>query len=221
MGFCQKIIGLARELKKPVLIDPAAIGDYAKYKGATTITPNRTEAELATRLKLADSIEAAPALARTLLEQLELEVCVLTLDRHGIYLLERGGDGVMHQTKPRNVYDVTGAGDMVLAAMTMARIAGATWAEAVDLANIAGGLEVERFGCVPIRKDEIITELLSMEADGQGKTLTLGQLTTELERRRRLGMKIVFTNGVYDIIHAGHVAYLNFARAQGRFWWWG
>lgn len=218
-SFTQAVVQAARKLGKPVLVDPAAISDYSKYRGVSTITPNRTEAERATGLRLADSVEAAPALARTLLEKLEMEACVLTLDRHGMYLLEKqaGGEatGRLHPTRPRNVYDVTGAGDMVLATMAMARACGATWGQAVDLSNIAGGLEVERFGCVPIRKDEIIAELISMEKDGQGKTLTLGQLTTEIERRRRLGMKVVFTNGVYDILHAGHVAYLNFARAQG------
>jgi D-beta-D-heptose 7-phosphate kinase/D-beta-D-heptose 1-phosphate adenosyltransferase len=213
--FCRKVIALAREMNKPILVDPAAIKDYSKYRGVTTITPNRTEAELGTGMKLADTSDAAPELARVLTERLELEACVLTLDRHGIYLLEKGKSGVVHSSKPRNVYDVTGAGDMVLAMLTMARASGGSWSEAADLANLAGGLEVERFGCVPIRKNEILTELLSMETQGQGKSLTLGQLAPELERRRRLGMKIVFTNGVFDILHAGHVSYLNFARAQG------
>ena len=119
---------------------------------------------------LADSVDAAPQLARELLTKLEL-TRVLTLDRHGMYLLEKGPkEGALHSTKPRNVYDVTGAGDMVLAMMAMARASGASWSEAVDVSNIAGGLEVERFGCVPIRKDEVIGELLSMAKDGQGKT---------------------------------------------------
>lgn len=218
-SFCQQIVTLARKLNKPVLVDPAAIADYAKYKGVSTITPNRTEAEKATKSVLGDSVDAAQQLAQLLLQQLELESCVLTLDRHGMFLLERQADGRLvgqaHPTRPRTVYDVTGAGDMVLATMAMARASGASWSQAVDLANIAGGLEVERFGCVPIRKSEIVAELLTLTAQGQDKQLPLKALQMELERRRKLGHKIVFTNGCFDILHAGHVQYLQFARRQG------
>lgn len=211
----QAITTLARAAGKPVLVDPAAINDYSKYKGATVITPNRTEAERATGLKLADSIEAAPALAKALLEQLDLAACTLTLDRHGIYLLEPNKPGVLHPTRPRKVYDVTGAGDMVLAAMAMAIAHGANWSEACDLANIAGGLEVEKFGCVPIQKIEILRELNNMSGVDAGKQLALPELLVELQARRAAGHKVVFTNGVFDILHAGHVQYLKFSRSQG------
>ncbi len=213
----------SRELKKPVLVDPALIADYSKYDGASTITPNRFEAEKASGLHLADSIESAPLLAKTLAEKHHLETVLLTLDRHGMYLLEGGGEGggggVGHQisTRPRNVYDVTGAGDMVLAAMTMAIASGATWLQAAHIANIAGGLEVEKFGIVPITKDEIIDELHRLDTDSRGKERTAPQLAKELERRRKSNpdQKVVFTNGVFDILHAGHVKYLEFSRQQG------
>ncbi len=213
--LCQQVISIARGLKKPILVDPAAVSDYSRYKGVTTITPNRTEAEKATGLLLQDAPDAAPQLAAALLDQLDLEACVLTLDRHGMYLLERNKPGQLHTTRARTVYDVTGAGDMVLACMAMARACGASWADAVDLANIAGGLEVEKFGCVPIKKEEILHELLSLESDAHGKTPPLAALLVELERHRKAGRKIVFTNGCFDILHAGHVAYLQFARRQG------
>lgn len=216
MELCQSIIELARQKKKPVLVDPAAISNYSRYRGATTITPNRTEAERATGLKLADSADSAPQLARALLDSLELETCVLTLDRHGMYLLEGdNGKGQLHSTRPRNVYDVTGAGDMVLAMMAVAIAGKTTWSQAVDLANIAGGLEVERFGCVPITREEIIAELYSLDHSEPSKILSVPDLQRQLKHHRDAGKKIVFTNGCFDILHAGHTQYLAFSRKQG------
>ncbi len=213
--FCQSVISLAKSLGKPVLVDPALNVPYSKYRGAATITPNRSEAERATGISLRDGIDAAPQLAECLLKTLELETCILTLDKHGMYLLEQGKPGLLHKTKPRTIYDVTGAGDMVLATLAMARACGATWSQAVDLANVAGGLEVEKFGIVPIKKEEILHELISADIDTRGKERALPQLLVDLARRRSLGHRIVFTNGVFDVLHAGHVKYLNFSRQQG------
>ena len=213
--LCQEAIAVARQHGKPVLVDPAFISDYSKYRGSSTITPNRYEAEKASGLKLEDTVAGAPLLAETLLKNLELETCLLTLDRHGVYLLEKGKPGEHIATTPRNVYDVTGAGDMVLATMTMAVAAGATWAEAAALANMAGGLEVEKFGIVPLRKEEILGEILRQEGGTSGKERQLPHLLEDLARHRKAGHKIVFTNGVFDLLHAGHVQYLEFARKQG------
>lgn len=229
-SLCQAAIQLARSLKKPILVDPALIPDYSKYNGASTITPNRFEAERASALKLADSLDAAPLLARTLLEKHHLDTCLLTLDRHGMFLLTAedlasGKEGTHIPTRPRNVYDVTGAGDMVLAALTMAVASGASWIQAAHIANIAGGLEVEKFGIVPIKKFEITDELHRLAGDSLGKELPLDKLLKTLARRRRTtpsadgietpAPKVVFTNGVFDILHAGHVKYLEFAKKQG------
>jgi len=225
------IIAAARAAGKPVLVDPALIADYSKYDGASTITPNRFEAEKASGVRIIDSLGSAAQAAEVLLQKHHLETCLLTLDRHGMYLLDSNLDstgtpsgGGHIPTRPRTVYDVTGAGDMVLAALTMAKASGATWLQAATLANIAGGLEVEKFGIVPIRRDEIIDELHRLDADTRGKDRTLPQLLRDLERRRKPtstngailpGAKIVFTNGVFDILHAGHVQYLEFAKKQG------
>ncbi|HEY4329027.1 MAG TPA: D-glycero-beta-D-manno-heptose 1-phosphate adenylyltransferase, partial [Phycisphaerae bacterium] len=215
--FCREIVAAARALGKPILVDPALIADYAKYEGVSTITPNRFEAERASGLKLADSAESAPQMAEALLKKHQLQTCLLTLDRNGMYLLEAGKEGVHIPTRPRTVYDVTGAGDMVLATLTMAIASGASWLEAAMLANIAGGLEVEKFGIVPIKKEEIADELHRQDTDTRGKERTMQQVVKDLERRRRLNsnLKVVFTNGVFDILHAGHVQYLEFSRKQG------
>ena len=213
--FCRAVVTIARELKKPILVDPAFIKDYSKYQGVSTITPNRYEAERGSGLNLGAGIDRAPLLAEALLRDLDLETCLLTLDKHGMYILERGQPGEAIATRPRNVYDVTGAGDMVLAALTMAVAAGASWSQAAAIANIAGGLEVEKFGIVPIRREEIIDEIYRQESDARGKVRADADLLKDLERHRRAGQKIVFTNGVFDILHAGHVQYLAFSRQQG------
>ena len=211
---CQHIIQLAKARLIPVFVDPAAITDYSKYKGATTITPNSTETTKATGLPVTNLTEYKIA-AERLLHDLDLEAAVLTLDKNGAYLATREGERRWLKTKERKVYDVTGAGDMVLAMLAVAKTGGATWAESVTLANVAGGLEVERFGVVPITRQEIIQELLTEAHEHVGKQRTLEQLLNELAYHRACGKKIVFTNGCFDLIHLGHVKYFRYAKAQG------
>lgn len=213
-ALAQRIIQLAKKLGKPVLIDPAPLTDYSKYRGATCITPNRTEAELATGLRSTEQVDQqVHDIARKLAADHAIDVIVLTLDRHGALLFERGGQPVHVPTVARNVYDVTGAGDMVLAALAGAVANGADWKLAVELANIAAGLEVEKFGIVPIPLDEVLVSALQMQHNG-GKLRTLDELTVELAAHRATGKKIAFTNGCFDILHPGHIRLLRGARAQ-------
>lgn len=215
-GLCAKLIRLAKKHGVPVLVDPAAIADYSKYRGATCITPNRTEAELATGARI-DSGDPAVLgrLAKRLRSELELDTVLLTLDRHGVLLLEPGRPPTLVPTRAREVYDVTGAGDMVLAALSAARGNGADWRTAVELANVAAGLEVERFGVVPIGLDELLLAVLTERHAELGKLRTLEQLLPELSAHRAAGKKVAFTNGCFDILHAGHVDFLRKAKATG------
>jgi D-beta-D-heptose 7-phosphate kinase / D-beta-D-heptose 1-phosphate adenosyltransferase len=211
---CKHVIGLARERGVPVIIDPAAIADYSRYAGATALKLNRPEAEKATGIK-ADSPEQYPVVAEALRAKLDLDAAIVTLDKNGSYLATKDGERRWLKTRARQVFDVTGAGDMVHAMITLARAAGAEWAEAVALANVAAGLEVERFGAVPIRPDEIVQELLAEAHLHMGKQRTAEQIVPELARHRQAGKRIVFTNGCFDLIHLGHVTYFKFAKAQG------
>ena len=113
------------------------------------------------------------------------------------------------------MYDNTGAGDAVLAMMAVALAAGAGLEQAVPLANIAGGLEVQKFGCVPISRDEVTAELERMHATGRGKVRTLPDLLGEITARRQRGESVVFTNGCFDLLHPGHVEWLERAKEQG------
>ena len=212
--FCRRIIAEARSRKIPVLVDPAAIADYSKYAHATAIKLNRAETRKVTGIDMNDPANFESA-ARWLIDRLDLEAAVVTLDKSGAYLAMRDGPSQWLKTRPRQVYDVTGAGDMVLAMLAAARSAGASWPEAVALANIDGGLEVERFGAVPIKPAEIIEELMTELRQHLGKQRALDHLLPELARHRAAGRKIVFTNGCFDLLHLGHIKYFQFAKAQG------
>jgi D-beta-D-heptose 7-phosphate kinase/D-beta-D-heptose 1-phosphate adenosyltransferase len=115
------------------------------------------------------------------------------------------------------VYDITGAGDMVMSVLGMALASGADYEQAIQLANIAGGLEVEKIGVATVTRDEILRDLLTPghAVSSSNKVLPLESTAQELDYRRRLGHRVVFTNGCFDVLHAGHVQYLQEARAQG------
>ena len=213
-GVTRRLIELARQREIPIIIDPASLSDYTKYRGATALKLNRPETERATGM-IVRTPEQCPAAAEKLLVTLELEAVVITLNELGAYLATRDGERRLLATKPREVADATGAGDVVLATMAMARAAGADWTDAVALANIAGGLEVERLGCVPITPQEIVQELLTEAHEHLGKQRSLEQLLPELQRHRAAGKRIVFTNGCFDLIHLGHIKYFQFAKGQG------
>jgi D-beta-D-heptose 7-phosphate kinase/D-beta-D-heptose 1-phosphate adenosyltransferase len=165
---CQHVIRAARAAGKPVFVDPARGADYRKYSGATALTPNRTEAEQATGMATSEShsFEHNAELARQIFGQIDVGVVVLTLDRHGALLQERGGEPVAVPTMARTVYDVTGAGDMFLAGVAAARAQGIDWLNAVRFANAAAGLEVEVFGVEPIALERVHHAIRAQTSSG-------------------------------------------------------
>ena len=212
-GVCAAVIAAARRHGKPVFVDPARTPDWTKYAGATLLTPNRAEFELAVGAGVANGeLDAAAA---TLVKRLDLTALLVTLGRDGARLIHRGGRAQHFQTTPRAVYDNTGAGDAVLAMFAVAIAAGATFEQATVLANIAGGLEVSKFGCVPITADEVRHELQHGARRGRGKTRTAAELKSELDGRRLRGETVVFANGCFDVLHPGHVELLEQAKALG------
>lgn len=214
---CQEVIRRARAAGLAVLVDPCGAADFVRYRGATAITPNRSEAEKATGLRTHEGGDLAhnSELARGLLARLELEAVVLTLDRHGALLLERASDEpTMVPTVAREVYDVTGAGDMMLAGLAAARANGVSWPDAVRFANAAAGLEVEVFGVRPIPLDRVHHELLEMHARRDGRLRTLDEVMVQVRAVRSQGGNVAFTNGCFDVIHAGHVSLLERSAAH-------
>ncbi len=210
-------VAIARGIK--VVADPTRGGDYSKYIGCSAITPNRLEAGLATARTITTN-EQALAAATELRDRLGLEAGIVTLDKDGMALSHRDGHTAIFPTRQRQVYDITGAGDMVMASLGLALASGADYDAAIRLANIAGGLEVEKIGVVTVSREEILADLLhapfrtAERIPGAAKVVGLPNLLTELERRRAAGQRIAFTNGCFDVLHAGHVQYLAEARRQ-------
>jgi D-beta-D-heptose 7-phosphate kinase/D-beta-D-heptose 1-phosphate adenosyltransferase len=178
------------------------------------LTPNRTEFQLVAGCS-DNSLETIMAEAHHVIERFGLEGLMITLDRDGAVLALKGEEPRHIPTRPRAVYDNTGAGDAVLAMLVAAHVSGADWEEATRLTNVAGGLEVEKFGCVPISREEVIADLrLSTSAAGL-KVRDRKSLAVELQLRKSRGETVVFTNGCYDIIHAGHVRFLQQCKELG------
>jgi D-beta-D-heptose 7-phosphate kinase/D-beta-D-heptose 1-phosphate adenosyltransferase len=215
----QDLIAHCKPTDRKVIADPIRGTDYSKYLGCSAITPNRLEAGLATGRVLDSQVEIEAA-AEALRKQLDLEAAIITLDKDGMYLDRADGRKALFATRPRQVYDITGAGDMVMSVLGMALAAGADYGEAIQLANVAGGLEVEKIGVATVSREEIIRDLLHEGLPGEHgghetrKSLSPAALVQELAHRRRLGQTIALTNGCFDVLHAGHVQYLQDARAQ-------
>jgi len=216
-GLLASLIRAAHQLKVRIIADPARGHDFRQYHGCSAITPNRLEAGLATN-RVLNTVEEALDAAQALREKLDLEAAIVTLDKDGMALRHRDGRSRHLPTRPRHVYDITGAGDMVMASLGMALAAGVDYEQAIALANVAGGLEVEKIGVATVTRDEILRDLMSAghagAAAAPAKLLPLEVLLQELDYRRRLGQRIAFTNGCFDVLHAGHVQYLQEARAQ-------
>ncbi len=210
----QASVRLARAAGVPVLVDPFRGADYTRYRGATGITPNRIEAETVCGRKIARA-EDALGLGRELCRDLDLEMAIITLDRDGMALVRRNGPAELFPTRPRAVYDITGAGDMVLAMLGTALAAGASPEDAVRLGNLAGGLEVEQVGVAVIRRAAIRAELLAARHCAPAKLVTLEQLAAVVASHRCRGESIVLTNGCFDLLHVGHVTCLEDAATMG------
>ncbi len=214
------VIDQARAAGIPVIVDPRPGNDYSLYRGATAITPNRLETRLATGREIRSGDEAIAA-GRMLCRELGLDHAYITLDSDGIALVTAEGTGRLLPTRKRQVYDITGAGDMVLAAIGVGLAAGIEPVEIARLANVAGGLEVERVGVVPVTRAEILADIFASSPTGGPARTTLEKVCSldDLEQhvavRRKLGQRIVMTNGCFDILHAGHVAYLQQAAQEG------
>lgn len=204
----------AKRAGVPVLVDPGRSVDYDRYRGATLVCPNRYETEQATGISPVDA-ESAGLAGRALVERLGLEHAVLTLDRDGIQLVSRDGESRGFPTRVRSVTDVAGAGDMVLSLLGLAASAGWSIEDAVRLANLGAGIEVSKVGVTPVERWEIEQAAAGERGEGPSKVRNLEELRGILERERTAGNTIIFTNGCFDILHAGHVHLLESARAFG------
>jgi D-beta-D-heptose 7-phosphate kinase/D-beta-D-heptose 1-phosphate adenosyltransferase len=212
-GMCAKMVELARHAGRRVLVDPAVGRDYSQYRGATLLTANRQEAAVAVGFVIESPADAAGA-ARQLREELALEAVVITLDKEGAYLAASNVEELV-PARPRTIYDVTGAGDAVLATLAVSLARDSDYPVAVHLANVAAGIEIEKFGAAPVTISEMVHEITERYGAKTTKLRSLDALLEELKWARSQGRTIAFTNGCFDVIHRGHIEYLRFCKAQG------
>jgi D-beta-D-heptose 7-phosphate kinase/D-beta-D-heptose 1-phosphate adenosyltransferase len=205
------MIAVCREAGVPVLVDPKG-SDFEKYRGASVITPNQAEFELAAGSCASD--DEMVSRARTMLDKLELDAVLVTRSEKGMLLVEAGMEPVFISTRAREVFDVTGAGDTVIATLAGAVASGQSLASAAALANIAAGLVVRKIGVATVSPGEIALSLHQRGQGGRG-VLNADELVMMVAESHGRGEKIIMTNGCFDVLHAGHVAYLEEAKNLG------
>ncbi len=208
----QSIIKTANKFSKKVLVDPKG-SDYSKYIGAYTMTPNRLEASNATRINIQDENSLTEAIIQ-IKADCKLEISMITLSENGVAVYDENLR--IHPTYSREVFDVTGAGDTVLAALGFGLACGYFIDEAVKFANLAAGVVVGKIGSSSVTLNEIIEYESSYSKSSSGSNIKsikeIDLLSIELIAR---GKKIIFTNGCFDILHAGHINYLEKAKSFG------
>jgi len=208
---CQALIALARRHKVPVLVDPKG-NDFSRYRGADILTPNLQELEKIVGPCSTEQILVSKSTA--LMEELNIGALLITRGEQGMSLLRPNQPELHLPARAREVFDVTGAGDTVIAVLAAAVAAKQPLPQAMALANLAAGLVVAKLGTATVSAPELRRALLQ-EAGVERGVVTEEQLLLALEDARSRGERMVFTNGCFDIIHAGHVGYLEEARKLG------
>ncbi len=210
--LCQDVIKLAKKANKKVLVDPKG-KDFTKYKGAYLLTPNKKEAQIATEINIVDESSLTEALLK-LKQECDLDVSMITLSEDGIATY----DEKLHisPTVAKEVFDVTGAGDTVIASMAYALSLGKSIDECAAFANLAAGVVVGKIGSATVTIDEIKEYEASLhKSTSDAHIKSFEEIKRLVERYKANGKKVVFTNGCFDILHVGHVKYLQIAKSFG------
>jgi len=223
-ALLRAVIEGGRERKIPVIVDPARIADYSRYSGASLLKPNRIEAELATGSPIVTADDALAA-GRLLQQRFDIDAVIVTLDRDGMALVQQNAPARVLPCDEREVYDITGAGDMVLATLGLCSASKIPLSDAARLANLAAGLEVERQGVAPITRQELRAATHSETrhrssnyakfVQSCSKLTSLDDLLPLIATHRAGGRRITFTNGCFDLLHVGHITLLEEAATLG------
>jgi D-beta-D-heptose 7-phosphate kinase/D-beta-D-heptose 1-phosphate adenosyltransferase len=213
VGLCEAAIRVARTANVPVFVDPKT-PDFSKYSGATTVCPNLGELATATGVA-SHKTDALMVAARAMLMEHDFKFLTVTMSEKGITVLEPE-QSYHSPARAREVFDVSGAGDTVIATIAAGIAGGLSIRTAVDLANLAAGIVVAKVGTVPIAQHELITLLTpSPELSAVDKILDLERVGTRVAEWRASGETIVFTNGCFDLLHVGHITLLEDCRRFG------
>lgn len=210
---CHSLISAARRQGIPVLVDPKG-ADYSQYSGATTICPNLGELAGALRVD-SDNLDALLSAAESLVQSLDIEFLTATLSEKGIALVQPG-NRLIAPAQARQVFDVSGAGDTVIAVLALCLASGLRPETAVELANLAAGIVVAKLGTVPVEKHELLSALNPQIAlNAEGRVLDSDELLQRVALWKASGERVVFTNGCFDLLHVGHITVLEQARRCG------
>ena len=212
-NVCQALIQAARKRGIPILVDPKS-PDYSRYRGATTICPNLGDLAAATQLG-AGNLEPLLAAAEAMVTDLDIEFFTATMSEKGIALI-RPGNRFVAPAQARQVFDVSGAGDTVIAVLALCLASALQPETAVQLANVAAGIVVGKVGTVPVEKHELLAALspqIALQAANQ--VLTREELVERVRLWKANGERVVFTNGCFDLLHIGHITLLEQARRFG------
>ncbi len=214
-GLCEVLIRTARQHKIPILVDPKT-KDFSKYSGATTVCPNLGELSLATGIP-ARQTDALLAAAHAQMAEHDFEFLTVTMSEKGIRILSRDGTpDYLSPARAREVYDVSGAGDTVIATLAASLAGGLHIHTAVELANLAAGIVVGKIGTVPVAQHELIAALTPSSGITSGeKILDFDRVQLRVAEWRASGETVVFTNGCFDLLHVGHITLLEDCRRFG------
>jgi D-beta-D-heptose 7-phosphate kinase/D-beta-D-heptose 1-phosphate adenosyltransferase len=211
LGNVSAMIDQCRKANIPVLVDPKG-SDFDKYRGATVLTPNQSEFESV--VGVCESEDELVAHARTVIADLELGALLVTRSEKGMLLVEASDEPIFLSTRAREVFDVTGAGDTVIAVLAGALASGESLAAAAALSNFAAGLVVRKIGASSVSPSEIRAALHQRGQGGRGLVSEV-DLATMVSEAKLQNESVVMTNGCFDFLHAGHVAYLEEAKSLG------
>jgi D-beta-D-heptose 7-phosphate kinase / D-beta-D-heptose 1-phosphate adenosyltransferase len=211
-NLTQSLISIANKNKKKILVDPKGL-DYSKYNGAYLLTPNKKEAEEATHSVINNNMTLTKAI-KSLKEQCNLEVSLITLSDQGVAIFDT--ELRVHPTAAKEVFDVTGAGDTILASLGFALSCNKNIDEAVKFANLASGVVVGKIGSATTSLNEIIEYESSLNKSNSYEHIkTWNEISSIINQLKNKDRKIIFTNGCFDILHIGHIKYLEKAKSFG------
>jgi len=212
LQFVEQMISVAREAGVPVLIDPKG-DDFDRYRGATLIKPNQGEFERIAGV--CDSTEILLARAEQLIEDLDLQGFLVTRSEHGMALVQKDAEPYLLKSQAQEVFDVTGAGDTVMATLATAFAAGLPLKRAVYLANEAASIVVRKVGTSTVSKAELDEQLKAAYRHQGYVAMSEEEVKQLVQLAQAKGERVVFTNGCFDLLHSGHVRYLNEAAKRG------
>jgi D-beta-D-heptose 7-phosphate kinase/D-beta-D-heptose 1-phosphate adenosyltransferase len=209
----KKLVQIAKKHNKTTIADPKGL-DFTKYAGVSLLTPNKKEASLASGKEISDSVSLAEA-GQILMEKSRIEKLLITCGKDGMLLFEQNKKPLKMWTKAREVYDVSGAGDTVIAVLGLGMASGLSYKHAVSLANTAAGIVVGKVGTAAVTPRELLEALNRSAADPAPKHKNLKALSELCRKLQKDGKRIVLTNGCFDLLHVGHIKLFEASRILG------